>query len=134
MRDNNDMAHTAQFDRAQEIDTDEPCARPVAVVRTPEETAAALARRFHEGFAASVADVAAGVAHAAGLTKAALGGGVFSNRIVCELVKRSLEAAHLKVYLPTSLPLNDGGISYGQAAVARARMASAILNQANEQE
>ena len=93
-----------------------------------------LARRFHEGFAASVADVAAGVAHAAGLTKAALGGGVFSNRIVCELVKRSLEAARLKVYLPTSLPLNDGGISYGQAAVARARMASAILNQANEQE
>ena len=51
-----------------------------------------------------------------------------------KLVKRSLEAAHLKVYLPTSLPLNDGGISYGQAAVARARMASAILNQANEQE
>ena len=53
---------------------------------------------------------------------------------MCELVKRSLEAAHLKVYLPTSLPLNDGGISYGQAAVARARMASTILNQANEQE
>ena len=58
MRDNNDMAHTAQFDRAQEIDTDEPCARPVAVVRTPEETAAALRARLAANHANTLAYVA----------------------------------------------------------------------------
>ena len=58
MRDNNDMAHTAQFDRAQEIDTDEPCARPVAVVRTPEETAAALRARLAANHANTRAYVA----------------------------------------------------------------------------
>ena len=58
MRDNNDMAHTAQFDRAQEIDTDEPCARPVAGVRTPEETAAALRARLAANHANTLAYVA----------------------------------------------------------------------------
>ncbi len=58
MRDNNDMAHTAQFDRAQEIDTDEPCARPVAGVRTPEETAAALRARLATNHANTLAYVA----------------------------------------------------------------------------
>ena len=58
MRDNNDMAHTAQFDRAQEIDTDEPCARPVAGVRTPEETAAALHARLAANHANTLAYVA----------------------------------------------------------------------------
>ncbi len=58
MRDNNDMAHTAQFDRAQEIDTDEPCARPVTGVRTPEETAAALRARLAANHANTLAYVA----------------------------------------------------------------------------
>ena len=58
MRDNNDMAHTAQFDRAQEIDADEPCARPVAGVRTPEETAAALRARLAANHANTLAYVA----------------------------------------------------------------------------
>lgn len=58
MRDNNDMAHTAQFDRAQEIDTDEPCARPVVGVRTPEETAAALRARLATNHANTLAYVA----------------------------------------------------------------------------
>ena len=58
MRDNNDMAHTAQFDRVQEIDTDEPCARLVAGVRTPEETAAALRARLAANHANTLAYVA----------------------------------------------------------------------------
>ena len=58
MRDNNDMAHTAQFDRAQEAEAAESCARPVAGVRTPEETAAALRARLAANHANTLAYVA----------------------------------------------------------------------------
>lgn len=88
-----------------------------------------LARLFHEGFAQSVAQTAAGIARARGLACAALGGGVFSNRIVLERVGLVLEEAGLRVLVPSALPINDGGVSYGQAAVARARLASAVFNE-----
>ena len=58
MRDNNDMAHAAQFDRAQEAEIAESCARPVAGVRTPEETAAALRARLAANHANTLAYVA----------------------------------------------------------------------------
>ncbi len=93
-----------------------------------------VARRFHEGFSASVARLSAGVAKAAGLTKVALGGGVFCNRLVLDGVSSHLKAAGLRVLVPGSLPINDGGVSYGQAAVARARMVAAMHALANEQE
>ncbi len=93
-----------------------------------------IARRFHEGFSAGVARMAAGVAKAAGLTKVALGGGVFCNRLVLDGVRAGLERAGLRVLVPGPLPINDGGVSYGQAAVARARMVAAMHASANEQE
>ena len=93
-----------------------------------------IARRFHEGFSASVARIAAGVAQAAGLKKAALGGGVLCNRLVLACVRAKLQAAGLRVLEPSTLPINDGGVSYGQAAVARARMVAALHSNADEQE
>ena len=82
-----------------------------------------VARRFHEGFADGIARAAIGVAHASGLSTVALGGGVFANRLVLQRVALVLAHAGMRVLVPGSLPLNDGGISYGQAAVARARLA-----------
>ncbi len=82
-----------------------------------------VARRFHNGFADGVVRAAVGVAHASGLTTVALGGGVFANRLVTQRVALGLARAGMRVLAPSALPPNDGGISYGQAAVARARMA-----------
>ncbi len=82
-----------------------------------------VALRFHRGFADGVAGAAAGVARAAGIGKVALGGGVFANRLVLARVSEGLARAGLEVLAPSALPFNDGGVSYGQAAVARARMA-----------
>ncbi len=87
-----------------------------------------VARRFHNGFADGIVRAAVGVAHASGLDKAALGGGVFANRLVAQRVSLGLARAGLKVLVPSALPPNDGGISYGQAAVARARMALALAD------
>jgi len=53
-----------------------------------------------------------------------LSGGVFQNRRLLELTKALLGSAGLTVLVPERLPPNDGGIAYGQLAVAAARLAS----------
>ena len=49
-----------------------------------------------------------------------LAGGSFQNRALLEAVAATLQQAGLRVLVPERLPPNDGGISYGQVAVAAA--------------
>ena len=56
-----------------------------------------------------------------GLTTVALGGGVFQNRILAELVLQGLADAGLQALLPQQVPAGDGGLAWGQALVALAR-------------
>ena len=81
-----------------------------------------LAARFHS----TVADVAVALAERAcaeaGLDTVCLGGGVFQNRRLTEGVLCRLSAAGLHGFVGERVPVNDAGISYGQAAVAAARM------------
>ena len=57
----------------------------------------------------------------AGLDVVVLSGGVFQNRRLLERTAGRLEAAGLRVLVPERLPPNDGGIAYGQAAIAARR-------------
>ena len=84
---------------------------------------AVVAARFHQGLAAAVAETAAGLAARHQLGTVVLGGGVFQNRLLLEAVHERLEAAGLAVIAPEKLPVNDGGIAFGQLAVAAARCA-----------
>ncbi|MEV8550234.1 carbamoyltransferase HypF [Streptomyces glaucescens] len=52
-----------------------------------------------------------------------LGGGCFQNRRLLTEVHRLLRAQGLRVLTGHAVPVNDGGISYGQAAVASALLA-----------
>jgi hydrogenase maturation protein HypF len=45
---------------------------------------------------------------------------VFQNRLLLERTGAALDEAGLTVLVPRLLPPNDGGVSYGQAAVAAA--------------
>jgi hydrogenase maturation protein HypF len=63
------------------------------------------------------------LAAAQGTDVVVLSGGVFHNRLLVESVSRALMAAGLRVLVPERLPAGDGGISYGQAAVAAASAA-----------
>jgi len=84
-----------------------------------------LAAAFHESVSATSAEVAGRVSGETGIRTAAVGGGVFQNARLLVSVKERLEDRLLKVLVPRLLSPNDGAISYGQAAVAAARMQQA---------
>ena len=80
-----------------------------------------VAARFHNALAAATAAACAAVAERRGLGLTVLSGGVFQNRLLLERTAAALRSTGLRVLVPELLPPNDGGISYGQAAIAAAR-------------
>jgi hydrogenase maturation protein HypF len=84
-----------------------------------------LAAAFHESVSAATAEVAGRVSGETGIRTVALGGGVFQNARLLVSVKDRLESRLLTVLVPRLLSPNDGAISYGQAAVAAARLRQA---------
>ena len=81
-----------------------------------------IAARFHHALADATADDCARLAADRGLDLVVLSGGAFQNRRLLERTAAALECAGLRVLVPARLPPNDGGVSFGQAAVAAARM------------
>jgi len=57
-----------------------------------------------------------------GQTEIVLGGGCFMNRILADGLTQALRRRGLRPWLPRAVPANDGGISLGQAALARAHL------------
>ena len=88
------------------------------------EDVAELAAGFHDAVARGTADVVERVAEREGIRTVALGGGVFQNARLLVALRRALEERRLRVLTARRLPPNDGGVSYGQAAVAAARLTS----------
>ena len=82
-----------------------------------------LALDFHVAVARSSARIASEICTREGLDTVALSGGVFMNRLLLQLLTRELKSAGLTVLIPHTVPVNDGCIAYGQAAVASARLA-----------
>lgn len=82
-----------------------------------------LAADFHASVARTTALAARRACAAHGLDTVVLAGGVFQNARLLGSVARRLTAFGLRVLLPRQLGPNDGAVSYGQAAVAAARLA-----------
>jgi hydrogenase maturation protein HypF len=85
--------------------------------------AAQVAAMFHGSIAEVLAAGCLRVRSASGLNEVALSGGVFQNRLLLERLVERLDALGFRVYINRRVPPNDGGLSYGQAAVAAARLA-----------
>jgi len=83
--------------------------------------AARVAARFHNALVSATTAACIELAIERGLHVVVLSGGSFQNRILLEGVAAGLRRAGLRVLTPERLPANDGGISFGQAAVAAAR-------------
>jgi hydrogenase maturation protein HypF len=94
--------------------------RAVAADAARGERAGAIARRFHRTLARATVEVCARLAAEHATEVVVLSGGVFQSRLLLQSVSAGLTSAGLRVLVPERLPVNDGGISYGQAAVAGA--------------
>ncbi|GHF37419.1 carbamoyltransferase HypF [Streptomyces griseosporeus] len=81
-----------------------------------------LAAAFHLTLALVTAELVARVVADGAPRTVCLGGGCFVNRRLLVEVRRRLRAQGLKVVVGGQVPVGDGGISYGQAAVAAARL------------
>jgi hydrogenase maturation protein HypF len=86
-----------------------------------------MARRFHEGVAAGVSELAGRLAREAGVETVALSGGVFANALLLAGVSRRLAALGLRVLIHRRLPPGDGCIAAGQAAAAVRRIRLGLL-------
>lgn len=82
-----------------------------------------LALDFHVTIARSSARIASEICAREGIDTVALSGGVFMNRLLLQLLTSELKSAGLTVLVPHTVPVNDGCIAYGQAAVASAHLA-----------
>lgn len=82
-----------------------------------------LALDFHIAIARSSAHIASEICAREDIDAVALSGGVFMNRLLLQLLTRKLKEAGLTVLIPQTVPVNDGCIAYGQAAIARVRLA-----------
>ena len=82
------------------------------------ERAGVVACRFHHAIAGATVQACARLAALHATDIVVLSGGVFQNRLLLEWVLDGLRASGLHVLLPERLPMNDGGIAYGQAVIA----------------
>lgn len=82
-----------------------------------------LALEFHIAITHATTRLASEICAREGLDTVALSGGVFMNRLLLQLLTHDLKDAGLAVLVPHSVPVNDGCIAYGQAAIARALLA-----------
>ncbi len=82
---------------------------------TPAEGADLFHGTIAAGLAAWIAQAAAGL----GETRAALSGGCMMNRVLAEALCAELRRLGVAPLLPRAAPANDGGLSLGQAALAR---------------
>jgi hydrogenase maturation protein HypF len=79
-----------------------------------------MAARFHAGVARGFIDAAIAARAATGIEMVALSGGVMHNRRLSRLLRAGLEAQGFRVFEHRRVSPGDGGLSYGQAAVAAA--------------
>ncbi|MDR3751003.1 MAG: hypothetical protein P4K94_05895, partial [Terracidiphilus sp.] len=84
---------------------------------------ARIAGRFHAGVAAGFVRAAVMARAATGVGQVALSGGCLHNRRMARLLRVGLEAEGFQVFQHVQVSPGDGGLSYGQAAVAAAMLA-----------
>ncbi|MGA2807091.1 MAG: carbamoyltransferase HypF [Terracidiphilus sp.] len=81
---------------------------------------ARIAARFHAGVAAGFVHAAVLARDATGVRQVAVSGGCMHNRRLARLLRAKFEADGFEVFQHARVSPGDGGLSYGQAAVAAA--------------
>ncbi len=87
---------------------------------------ARMAARFHAGVAEGFVRAAGMARVATGLSQVALSGGCMHNRRLTRLLRTGLEREGFEVFQHRQVSPGDGGLSYGQAVVGAAILASGL--------
>jgi hydrogenase maturation protein HypF len=77
-----------------------------------------ISARFHNGLINALVTTAADLAGKHKLTRIVLSGGVMQNALLADGLHAELSGRGFEVMLPRKVPVNDGGLALGQAAVA----------------
>ena len=85
-------------------------------------SAGIIAARFHNSICEGLLELAKLARQRTELTSVALSGGVFCNRYLANRMVRRLQGEQFRVLWKKTIPVNDGGIALGQAAIAAAMM------------
>ncbi len=101
-----------------------PLVRAVAGDLDDGVSVADISARFHATIAEATTIALTQLADTHGTRTVVLAGGVFHNRLLLESTIKLLERHDLDVLIPERLPAGDGAISFGQTAVAAARLAA----------
>jgi hydrogenase maturation protein HypF len=79
---------------------------------------ASIAKRFHLTVATITREMCVKIRDATGVRDVVLSGGVFQNRLLLGMTKDALNGQGFNVWTNAKTPVNDGGVSLGQATVA----------------
>jgi len=77
-----------------------------------------ISLKFHNTVARMISEVCHSIADETGISRVALSGGVFQNRLLLRKSINLLENSGFQVFTHRQAPCNDGGISLGQAVIA----------------
>jgi len=83
---------------------------------------ALIALSFHRSIAGMVVETLLELSRKHDCPRAVFSGGVFQNRLLCEMLFKILEETDINFYFHREVPTNDAGVSLGQQQVAAARI------------
>lgn len=96
--------------------------RDITTALRNREAIPAISAKFHSTLARAIDAACRAVRAADGVRVVCLSGGSFQNRRLLEETLQVLERSGFKVFFPLEVPLNDGGLSLGQAVIANTRV------------
>ena len=91
------------------------------------EDKAVISARFHSSLAHGLAGIARELGQRHGVDTLVLGGGVFQNKRLLEQLLDAFPDRDMRILVPNRIPVNDGGISLGQAVVAGATQSGVVV-------
>jgi hydrogenase maturation protein HypF len=100
-----------------------PLVKAIVEARLAGMQAPGLASAFHATLIASFIDMAGLLRERTGISRVALSGGCFQNRILLEGCADELVRGGFEVFTHQRIPANDGGVALGQAVIAGMRKA-----------
>ncbi len=96
----------------------------LAAILAGGETSGVLAGRFQATIVEVTRELLADAHARTRVETVCLSGGVFQNRRLASDLLRALAGDGFAPFINRQVPVNDGGVSYGQAAIAAARLAA----------